>query len=113
MILAPLRIPTGWLVEWNVLEEPIGTADLPPLDILREDLLLVSNRHRRVAIDLSWTPEFRAEGSFKLTAARLEEETEAAAEAWWEPLRREESRSYSEIIAILEDWLEDETLTGS
>ena len=110
MSCARLRIPTGWLVEWNTLNEPIGTVDLPLLDDLTEDLLLVSNKRRRVVVAIGWLPEFKPHGRFVLTAAKLEEDADAAAEAWQSPLRVQESGSYSEIVAVLEDWLADETL---
>ena len=115
-MLARLRIPTGWLVEWNTLTEPIGDTDVPPLDDLTQDLLLLSNKHRRVVIDLGWypdDPESKPGGSFGLVAARFEEDQDAAVEAWQSPLRVQDSRSYSEIVAILENWLEDETLAVS
>ncbi|MDB6124304.1 MAG: hypothetical protein JWQ71_3297 [Pedosphaera sp.] len=88
-------------------------TDLPPLDDLKEDQLLLSNNHQRVVVDLGWLPEFDPKGRFVLTAVRLENDGEAMAEAWYSPLRVRESRSFSEIVGILENWLEDETLWQS
>jgi hypothetical protein len=110
MPLARIRIPTGWLVEFNTLTEPIGTDALPPLDDLKEDQLLLINKHRGIIIDLSWLPEFNPHGRFVLTAAKHEEDIQAAADAWHTPLRIWESRSFPEIVAVLEDWLEDDSL---
>jgi hypothetical protein len=113
MPIARIRIPSGWYVEGNTLMEPIGMADLPPLDDLKEDQLQLSNDHHRVVVDLSWLPEFNPKGRFVLTAVRLENDGEAMADAWEAPLRVRESRSFSEILGILENWLEDETLWQS
>jgi hypothetical protein len=115
MSRASLRIPTGWLVEWNTLTEPPEGRDRPPLDDLTEDLLLLSKDHPfwMLTIELGWRPEFKPRGHFYLTAARLENDQAAQVEAWHSPLRVKKSRSYSKIRATLEEWLEDETLAKS
>ena len=112
MSRASLRIPTGWLVEWNSLTEPPEGKDRPPLDDLTQDLLLLRNQHFGVLVDLGWYPEFSPRGHFRLTALRLENGQDAQVEAWDSPLRVKKSRSYSKIRATLEDWLEDTTLAN-
>ena len=115
-MLARLRIPTGWLVQWNTLTEAIGDTDLPDLDGWSRDLLLLSHERRRVVIDLAWYPDnpgHMPHGAFVLCATRLENDQDAAVEANMSPLRVQESSVYSEIITVLEAWLEDETLATS
>ena len=63
--LQPLRIPSGWLVQWNTLDEPDtddGYAEAPG----GSSLFSAVNEARRFWIDVEWRPEFDPEGSFRM-----------------------------------------------
>ena len=110
-MLARLRIPSGWDVEYNALFEPLDGSDLPHLGNLTEDILQFVNRRRRVIVDLGWYPECDPTGLFRLQAVASEFVDNCWSGNWDSPLRDLMSTSYSEIVAALEAWLEDESLT--
>jgi hypothetical protein len=110
MSIAKIRIPIGWVVEWNTLTEPVDTTDLPPYEDLTDDLLFLKNIRYRIFISLGWLPEFNHLGRFVLMAVKIEDDIDNQINAWDVPLRVKESRSFSEIIATIEDWLMDNSL---
>ncbi|MBU2940523.1 hypothetical protein KO494_13325 [Lacinutrix sp. C3R15] len=65
MNLQPLKIPSGWTVEWNLLTE----TD-PTLETIHEftgsSLLLINSSIRLKAIAVSWRPEGDIHGAYQL-----------------------------------------------
>lgn len=108
--LQPLRIPIGWLVEWNTFSE--AEASFSTYDDLSwefsEDMLLLTHRGAHVAIDLGWRPGHRADGAFVLTAARMRGDSTD----WDNPLKQLRSRSKEQVVKVLEDWLQGGITTG-
>jgi len=112
-MLARLRIPSGWNIGFNTLAEPLEGSDFPELWDLKEDILQFQNHQRRVIVDLGWLPDFDPSGSYRLVTVALESDEDRQIEAWAAPLRIHTSKSYSEIVEVLEAWLEDESLAVS
>jgi hypothetical protein len=105
--LQPLRIPTGWLVEWNTFFDA-----QPPLDHqndlsweFAQDMLLIINNHIGVVIDVDWCPNLKR-GVFRLTAVRLYENDDAMSRSWDKPLKHLHTRSKETIVRTLERWME-------
>jgi len=70
MNFQPLRIASGWSVEWNTFMETDPTPE--KMDAFTGDsLLYLSSSHRLRSIELSWTPEGDYQGSFKLIVINL------------------------------------------
>ena len=64
MNLQPLKIPSGWSVEWNLL-----TDTDPSEEFIHEftgSLLLLNSSSRLKSIDVSWQPEGDINGSYHL-----------------------------------------------
>src|SRR5215208_2349389 len=86
--LQPLRIPTGWLVEWNTFFDAQPPSDIQD-DLMWEfsqDMLLISNEWVGVVLELGWYPTLRR-GSFGLVALRKEKIRKLAGLAWDDPER--------------------------
>ena len=104
--IQPLRIPTGWNVAWNRLED-VEPETLPKdsygwIDF-SQDILLLSRtikrkkREEKTEIDLGWYPDCDPEGSFRLVVIKNGE--------WEHPFLEFSSRSKAEIIEKMEEWL--------
>lgn len=104
--MQPLRIPTGWNVVWNRLED-IEPETLPEnskgwLDFSQDILFLSKIIKRRkseetIGIDLGWYPDCDPEGSFRLDVIKNGD--------WEHPFLTFSSRSKAEIVEKMEEWL--------
>ena len=103
-------IPTGWNVTWNTLTEPEGDADIPPVDDLSQDLLQLQSSVRGILIDVGWYPDWNPEGSYRLVCIRLCSNDDEWYEAWENPLRSFECRSFRKLRDQIEAWLIDDDL---
>jgi hypothetical protein len=107
--LQPLRIPKGWAVEWNTffdVEPRFKSWDETSWNF-KTDMLLLSNEHRGVSINLEWSPAFRAGGAFVLTAVRHVHDPEHGRSGDWDrPLKRVNTRSKRKAVATIEAWLD-------
>ena len=105
--LQPLRIPTGWEIEWNLFLEvdPIFEVGEPGSIGFGEDLLHISNTKNAVLLDLGWYPSDDPEGEYHLVALRKHTNEDEMRSSWDRPLRALTSRSRSEIVQSVEDWL--------
>lgn len=65
MNLQPLKIPAGWLVDWNLLTETDPTENSIH-EFTGSSLLLISSHTRLKAIDVSWRPEGDINGAYQL-----------------------------------------------
>ena len=106
--LQPLRIPTGWVVEWNTffdVEPRFKSWDDTSWNF-NTDMLLLSNEHRGVSIALEWHPAFRASGAFRLEAVRHIHDPEHGISGDWEhPLKSVKTRSKRKAVTTVEAWL--------
>ncbi|MBR4083771.1 MAG: hypothetical protein IKK33_05760 [Lachnospiraceae bacterium] len=112
--LQPLRIPPGWTIVINKLEniepEELDVDDERWLGAFTEDILYMHTKQKRkrnkqieeqtLAIDLGWYPDSEPTGNFRLVALLNDN--------WQSPLLEFSSRSKQEIIEVLEQWLFDE-----
>ena len=105
--LQPLRIPTGWAVEWNLFLEidPTFEADDARSIGFGEDLLQISNGKNAVLLDLGWYPSGDPDGEYHLIAIREHADEDEMRSSWDRPLRALASRSRLEIVQAVEDWL--------
>ncbi len=109
--MQPLRIPGGWTVLYNKLED-LEPEELPPDDrgwlfSFNEDILHIYTTARRkrnkqvetqkLVLDLGWYPDSDPSGSFRLEAILNDD--------WINPLLTFSSRSKQEIVDTLEYWL--------
>ncbi|WP_147679192.1 hypothetical protein [Algibacter pacificus] len=65
MNLQPLKIPSGWSVDWNLLTETNPTEDTIH-EFTGSSLLLITSHTRLKAIDVSWRPEGDINGAYQL-----------------------------------------------
>jgi len=65
MNLQPLKIPAGWLVDWNLLTDTDPTEDTIH-EFTGSSLLLISSHILLKAIDVSWRPEGDINGAYQL-----------------------------------------------
>lgn len=63
--LQPLRIPGGWLVNWNALLE-LDPEDAEGGGFGGSSLFMATHESRRFQIDVEWRPEFDPEGRYLL-----------------------------------------------
>lgn len=70
MNLQPLKIPSGWTVDWNLLIDTDPTEDTIH-DFTGSSLLLISSHTRLKAIDVSWRPEGDINGVYQLQVIYL------------------------------------------
>ena len=109
--MQPLRIPGGWTVLYNKLED-LEPEELPPDDrgwlfSFNEDILHIYTTARRkrnkqvetqkLVLDLGWYPDGDPSGSFRLEAILNDD--------WINPLLTFSSRSKQESVDTLEYWL--------
>ncbi|WP_165250579.1 hypothetical protein [Paludisphaera soli] len=105
--LQPLRIPTGWEIQWNMfLDTESGfEADDHASIGFGEDLLQLVHGRNSVLIDLGWYPDGDPHGTFRLLAIRKSPDDTKMSVSWANPLKMLESRSKAEIVQAVEDWL--------
>jgi len=65
MNLQPLKIPSGWSVDWNLLTDTDPTEDTIH-EFTGSSLLLISSHTLLKAIDVSWQPEGDINGAYQL-----------------------------------------------
>lgn len=70
MNLQPLKIPSGWSVDWNLLTDTDPTEDNIH-EFTGSSLLLISSHTRLKAIDVSWQPEGDINGAYLLQVIYL------------------------------------------
>ena len=70
MNLQPLKIPSGWTVDWNLLTETDPTEDTIH-EFTGSSLLLISSHTLLKAIDVSWQPEGDINGAYQLQVIYL------------------------------------------
>lgn len=111
--LQPLRVPAGWLIQWNTLDERDDTAD-PTEAYGGSSVFLATNEARRFRIDVEWQPEFDPEGSFRMRVEYAPwERTERGARRSDLPLHFREAElihefetpSQAELVRELDAWL--------
>lgn len=109
--MQPLRIPPGWTIGINKLEnlEPqeLSEDDESGLYAFTEDILWIHRTNQRkknkqveeqtLAIDLGWYPDGEPTGSFRLVAILNDN--------WASPLLEFSSRSKQEVVEVMEQWL--------
>lgn len=109
--LQPLRIPPGWTIVINKLEnlepEELDADDERWLGTFTEDILYLHTKRKRkrnkqveeqtLAIDLGWYPDSEPTGKFRLVALLNDN--------WQSPLLEFSSRSKQEIVEVIEQWL--------
>jgi hypothetical protein len=106
-LLQPLRIPTGWSVEWNTFfdAEPPANHQTDLSWEFAKDMLLISNDRIGIFIELGWYPNLKG-GVFRLVAVRLYENADAMSRSWDKPLRKLLARPKEKIVRSLEKWME-------
>lgn len=116
--LQPLRIPSGWTIMFNKLEdlevETLSEEDTAWLTVFVEDIMYLYKKNKRkrkkqieeqtISIDLGWYPDGDVNGSFRLIALLNHN--------WDEPLLEFSSRNKDEIVQTLEHWLFDELMSN-
>lgn len=116
--LQPLRIPSGWTIMFNKLEdldvETLSEEDTAWLTVFVEDIMYLYKKNKRkrkkqieeqtISIDLGWYPDGDVNGSFRLIALLNHN--------WEEPLLEFSSRNKDEIVQTLEHWLFDELMSN-
>ena len=117
--LQPPRIPSGWTIMINKLED-IEPEELSPEDKIwlyayTEDILyMYTNMSRKknkeletqtLVIDLGWSPDSDPKGTFRLLAILNDN--------WENPLLEFSSRKKKEVVKKLERWLFDEFMPRS
>lgn len=119
MGLQPLRMPTGWRIDWNTLfeEDPTEPANAAGYYHHVTDLFFATHASRRRAIDIEWRTEEEQPtvGRYLLRVHRMVEADESKlprrSEAnelevsWDDPVREFETQSRLELVAELEAWL--------
>lgn len=111
--LQPLRVPAGWLINWNTLEQ-VDPEDAEGGAFGGSSLFMATQEVRRFRIDVEWRPEFDPEGSYCLRVEYAPwERTERGRRRTDVPLHfrdaevvhRVETRSRAELVRELEGWL--------
>lgn len=64
--LHPLRIPAGWLVEYNQFYDMAFDHPMAWSVVCKDTLLMLRHTRRDVLIDLSWTPAEAPDGAYLL-----------------------------------------------
>jgi hypothetical protein len=113
--LQPLRIPTGWEVQWNILTELEPTPENVARKFFGGDALFyASNTGSPFFIDVAWRPEDDPDGCFVLLVLHSSGpvsptghfEREGRSADWDHPLHRAEIRSLDELVRELEKWMD-------
>ena len=110
--LQPLRIPSGWLIQWNTLDEPDaddGYEEAPG----GSSIFSAVNEGRRFWIDVEWRPEFDPAGSIQLRVEYAPYERTERGRRRNTPLHfgdseivhEFETRSHAELVRELDAWL--------
>lgn len=97
--LQPLRICSGWKIEYNNFSEYDIEKDSEEYsDELKEDLLQLSNSNynKKLIIDLAWYPSFDINGSYYL--CMIENDN------WNNILKRVITKSKNEVVEHIEKW---------
>lgn len=111
--LQRLRIPHGWLVDWNTFPEFDPTEEKAGY-FGGSSLFSATNHHRRFWIDVEWRPEFDVSGRYRLRVEYAPwERTERGRRRKDAPLHfrdaevvhQYETRSRLELVHELESWL--------
>jgi hypothetical protein len=112
LLLAPLRIPSGWLMEINSLYE---SADARPLPV-EMVLFSASNAGRRFRIHIDWLPQADLGESFALTVyyqpwprndrGRRRNDGPFAFGPNEEVVETWRTSSYSDLLDKLQHWLD-------
>jgi hypothetical protein len=99
MPLQPLRIPTGWKINFNILDDADPKSFIDQESENRwsftEDLLQLEKEN--LIVDLGWYPEGKLDGNYLLVLIENEN--------WEEPVFRIQSRDKTIIIYELEKLL--------
>src|SRR4051812_8605614 len=96
----PLRIPGGWLVDYNELREVDPAALLTGDDgwrYLDEDLLQIVEAREDYRLDVGWYPELDETGAFTLVMIRGGD--------WDNPVFTFSTRSLPALVEQIEDRL--------
>lgn len=105
--LQPLRVISGWTIEWNTFMESDPDSD-DMSDFSGSSLLYAFNSHSKRAIDLAWRPEEDFNGEFLLQVIDLYEVYNPHTKKvdlsgiWDEPHFEFRSRNRLEIVAEIE-----------
>jgi hypothetical protein len=111
--LQPLRVPAGWLINWNTLDE-VEAGDESVRAYGGSSVFMATHATRRFQIDVEWRPEFDPEGSFRMRVEYAPwERTErgrrrndlAPSFADAEVVHEFETRSHAELVRELDAWL--------
>jgi hypothetical protein len=113
--LQPLRVPAGWLIDWNTLYEVDPSEG--PLDggyFGGSSLFLASHMHRRFLIDVGWQPEDDPRGCYRMlvvyapwdrTPKGRRKKVEGLGFDWANPVHEFQTRFRPELVKELEAWL--------
>lgn len=98
--LQPLRIPGGWLVKFNTLDE-VDPADVPRENAwmwFKEDLFLAVHERQNRLVDVGWYPDGDVEnGAYRLVVH--------VGDFRGEELHSFETRDRRVLVAEMERWL--------
>ncbi len=110
--LPRLRIPSGWTIGWNTLDESMAT-DLSGIG--GSSVFNATNHGRRFNVDVEFRPEFDVEGAFHLIVVyqpwprtergRRRKDVPFAFDGDAREVHRSETRSYAELLGRLEYWI--------
>lgn len=96
--LHPLRIPAGWLVEYNQFYTMPFDHPMAWSVVCKDTLLMLRHMRRDVLIDLSWTPAEDPEGGYLLRVFK--------GDHCGQELHRFESRDRAAVIGEIERLLD-------
>ena len=105
LLLQPLRIPSGWTVNYNEFKEiepEFETFDDRSGEF-KEDILQLVHPRAGVIVDLGWYPQHQRRGRFTLLAVRINDDDQAG--EWDRPLERMRTRSKQKVVRTIESWL--------
>lgn len=111
--LQPLRVPSGWTIDWNMLME-IDPSPENAEWFCGSTLFSATNAYRRFWIDVEWRPEFDPDGTYRLRVEYAPwERNERGRRRKDAPLHFRDSeivhsfetRSRGELVHELEEWL--------
>lgn len=109
--LQPLRLPSGWLIQWNTLytDDEIESGEIGGSSVFR-----ISHDQRRFVIDVAFRPEFDPSGRYVLEVVyqpwprdargrRLSGPISWAGEQ--EIVHTFETREYAALVCEVEHWI--------
>ncbi|RCW40297.1 hypothetical protein [Paenibacillus prosopidis] len=103
--LVPLRIPPGWMVNFNQFTEANPDAfkndDYEYKWEFNEDILQFDHIKNNRTVDLGWYPEFNPKGKYKIVLINSSDPD------WQNPIYKFLSRDINEIIEKIEYVLEE------